>query len=588
MNMRKVKIVCTLGPACAEIEKLRDLVRAGMNVARFNFSHGDHEGHGKMLEMVRRIEAENGFPIATLLDTKGPEIRTGLLAGHEAVQLKSEGIFNLYTDERDGTEEGVSVSYDALPEEVEVGQGLYIDDGAIHLKVEKIEPGKISCRVLVGGTLGERKGVNIPGASLSVPTLTEKDISDIKWGMDHDMDYIAVSFVRSRQDIMQVRSVVEAYGGKKKRINIMAKIETLQSVQNLEDIVQVVDAVMVARGDLGVEMPTEVVPIVQKKIIELCRKRGKPVIVATQMLDSMIRNPRPTRAEASDVANAVLDGADAVMLSGETANGKYPVEAVKTMENIVLSTERELLERYLVRQKDNAVLNTADSVSRSAMHVAEELKATAVISLTRSGSTASMVSKYRPKATIVASTPLRSTWRALALMWGVRPLLMEEYDAAETAVDGAMAAVLKHGYVAEGDTVVITTGFPVFVSGTTNMLLVQTVGRILFNAPSLVKREAAGFVCKASTASEAIDKMRDGNILVAMSTDAEYFPAMKKAAAFITEEAGMSNYTAMTALQLGIPCITGVEGAMEKLRDGMLVTVDGIQGVVYEGRMRTH
>ena len=586
MSIRKVKIVCTLGPACAEIDKLRDLVKAGMNVARFNFSHGDHEGHGHMLEMVRRIEAENGFPIATILDTKGPEISTGLLAGHEAVRLKADNMFNLYVDEREGTEEGVSISYAELPEETEIGQDIYIDDGAIHLKVEKIEQGAISCRVLVGGMLGERKGVNVPGADLSVPTLTEKDISDIKWGMDHDMDYIAVSFVRSRQDIMQVRSVVEGYGGKKKRINVMAKIETLQSVQNLESIIQVVDAVMVARGDLGVEMPTEVVPIVQKKIIELCRKSGKPVIVATQMLDSMIRNPRPTRAEASDVANAVLDGADAVMLSGETASGKYPVESVKTMENIVLSTERELLGRYPARHEDNAVLNTADSVSRSAMRVAEELKAAAVISLTRSGGTASMVSKYRPKAAIVASTPLRSTWRALTLMWGVKPLLMEEYDAAETAVDAAIEAVLKHNYIAEGDTVVITTGFPVFVSGTTNMLLVKTVGRRLFNAPSLVKREAAGFVCKASTAAEAIDKMSNGNVLVAASTDAEYFPAMKKASAFITEEAGMSNYTAMTALQLGIPCITGVEGAMEKLRDGMLVTVDGVQGVVYEGRMK--
>ncbi|MDR1019729.1 MAG: pyruvate kinase [Synergistaceae bacterium] len=586
MSTRKVKIVCTLGPACAEIESLREIVRAGMNVARFNFSHGDHAGHGRMLDMVRQIEHENDFPIATLLDTKGPEIRTGLLAGHAVVELKADRMFSLYTDGREGTVEGVSISYSALPKEVEVGQELYIDDGAMHLRIEKMEADEISCRVLVGGILGERKGVNFPGASLSVPTLTEKDIDDIKWGMDHDMDYIAVSFVRSRQDIMQVRSVVEGYGGKDKRINIMAKIETLQSVQNLEDIVQVVDAVMVARGDLGVEMPTEVVPIVQKKIIELCRKRGKPVIVATQMLDSMIRNPRPTRAEASDVANAVLDGADAVMLSGETANGKYPVEAVRTMENIVLSTERELLDRYLVKREANTALNTADSVSHAAMQVAEELKASAVISLTRSGSTASMVSKYRPKATIVGSTPLRSTWRALNLMWGVKPLLMEEYDGTETAVDAAITAVLKHGYVSEGDTVVITTGFPVYVSGTTNMLLVQTVGRRLFNAPSLVKREAAGFVCKVSSAAEAIDKMMNGNVLVAASTDSGYLPAMKKAAAFITEEAGMSNYTAMTALQLGIPCITGVEGAMEKLRDGMLVTVDGIQGVVYEGRMR--
>jgi pyruvate kinase len=586
--MRKVKIVCTMGPACGEIGKLRELVKAGLNVARFNFSHGDYEGHGRMLDMVRQVEAENDFPIATLLDTKGPEIRTGLLEGHATVEIKQDSLFSLFMEEKEGNAEGVGISYAELPREVEVGQDIYIDDGEIHLKIEKIEKEEIVCRVLVGGSLGERKGINVPGASLSVPTLTEKDISDIKWGMDHDMDYIAVSFVRTREDIMHVRRVVESYGGKKKRINILAKIETLQSVQNLDEIVQVVDAMMVARGDLGVECPTELVPIIQKKIIELCRKSGKPVIVATQMLDSMIRNPRPTRAEASDVANAVLDGADAVMLSGETANGKYPVEAVKTMENIVVSTERELLDRYSIMREAEAVSNPADSVSHAAMRVAEELKASAVISLTRSGSTASMVSKYRPKATIVASTPLRSTWRALTLMWGVKPLLMEEYDDAESAVDAAIASVLKNNYVAEGDTVVITTGFPVFVSGTTNMLLVQTVGRILFNAPSLVKREAAGFVCTAQTAAEAFDKMRSGNILVASSTDSEYLPAMKKAAAFITEEVGMSNYTAMTALQLGVPCITGVEGVMDKLHDGMLVTVDGIHGVVYEGRMRMH
>ncbi|MDR3321964.1 MAG: pyruvate kinase [Synergistaceae bacterium] len=585
-NLRKVKIVCTLGPACGDIGILRELVGAGLNVARFNFSHGDYEGHGRMLEMVRQIEAENNFPIATILDTKGPEIRTGLLEGHSPVDLRANDAFSLFTDERAGGAGGVSVSYADLPREVGAGADIFIDDGAIHLKAESTAPGEIICRVVTGGKLGERKGVNIPGAALSVPTLLEKDVSDIKWGMDHDMDYIAVSFVRTRKDIMQVRHVVESYGGRRKSIKVVAKIETLQSVQNLEQIVQVVDGVMVARGDLGVEMPTEVVPIVQKRIIELCRRNGKPVIVATQMLDSMIRNPRPTRAEASDVANAVLDGADAVMLSGETANGLYPVESVRTMENIVLTTERELLDRYSMVRNEDVALNAADSVSHAAMRTAKELNASAVISLTRSGSTASMVSKYRPKATIVASTPLRSTWRALTLMWGVKPLLMDECENSESALDAAIEAVLKNNYALEGDTVVITTGFPVFVSGTTNMLLVQTLGRILFNAPSIVKREAAGFVCKASAAAEAIDKMKDGNILVTSSADAGYLPAMEKASAFITEEVGISNYMAITALQLGIPCVTGVEGAMEKLRDDMLVTVDGVHGVVYEGRMR--
>jgi pyruvate kinase len=526
------------------------------------------------------------MPIAAILDTKGPEIRTGELDGHRPVQLKAGAVFTLVTDECLGDADHVSVSFDRLAEEIVPGQDIFIDDGAIHLNADRVEPGRIVCRVLVGGALGERKGLNIPGADLSVPTLMEKDIKDIEWGMDNDMDYIAVSFVRSREDIMQVRGVIERHGGGNGRINIIAKIETLQAVQNLEEIIQVVDAVMVARGDLGVEMPTEVVPMVQKRIVEMCRNQGKPVIVATQMLDSMIRNPRPTRAEASDVANAVIDGADAVMLSGETASGEYPVEAVRMMESIVISTEREVMNRYFVGGSSKPCI-TPDSVSHAAMQVAEELNAAAVISLTRSGSTASMVSKYRPKATIVASTPLRRTWRALSLMWGVKPLLSEEHSSTESAVDAAMSAVLKHGFVKEGDSVVITTGFPVFVSGTTNMLLVQTVGRVLFRVPSLIKREAAGFVCTARTSKEALDKMGYGNVLVVQSADKEYLPALKKAAALITEEAGMTGFAPMTALRMGIPCMTGVDGATERLKDGMLVSVDGIHGVVYEGRMRS-
>jgi pyruvate kinase len=584
--VRKVKIVCTLGPACGEIGKLRQIVDAGMNVARFNFSHGDYEGHGRMLEMVRRIENEIHEPIATILDTKGPEIRTGPLENHQNVTLEADRTFSLLTSECEGGAERVSVSYANLPGEVSAGQDIFIDDGSIHLRAESVEPGAIVCRVLVGGVLGEHKGVNVPGAELSVPTLTEKDVRDIEWGMDHDMDYIAVSFVRRREDIMQVRRVVENHGGTNRKINIMAKIETMQSVQNIEEIIQVVDAVMVARGDLGVEMPTEEVPMVQKRIIELCRLKGKPVVVATQMLDSMIRNPRPTRAEASDVANAVLDGADAVMLSGETAGGKYPLEAVQVMNRIVVSTERADTGRRSLRREEPGAFNVPDSVSHAAMQVAEEMNASAVLSLTRSGSTAAMVSKYRPKASIIASTPLVSTWRALSLMWGVTPLMSPEHQSSEGAVDAAIESILAHGLVSRGDTVVVTTGFPVFVSGTTNMVLVQTVGRILFKSPSLIKIETAGFVCTAESASEAAEKMNQGNVLVLKKADPGYLPAMRKAAALITEEHGMTNYAALTALQLGIPCMSGVEGVMDKLKDGMLITVDGIYGVVYEGRMK--
>ena len=336
---RNVKIVCTIGPACWDYDKLFALAKAGMNVARLNFSHGDYESHLRTLKNVRAVEQELQTPIAVLLDTKGPEIRTGELPGHGKVTVKSDGEFTLFFEKKEGGEHGVYIDYPKLANEVKKGQNIFIDDGAIHLEVVKTSPEEIKCRVIVGGELGEHKGVNVPGADLSVPTLTEKDIADLKWGAENNVDYVAVSFVRSKEDIIEVRRVLEAAGASAK---IIAKMETRQSVDNLDAILEVVDGMMVARGDLGVEMRTEDVPMIQKEIIERCRMQGKPVIVATQMLDSMIRNPRPTRAESSDVANAVIDGADAVMLSGETAGGKYPVESVETMNRIIVRTEQDV------------------------------------------------------------------------------------------------------------------------------------------------------------------------------------------------------------------------------------------------------
>ena len=557
-------------------------MHAGMNVTRFNFSHGDYETHGKMLDIVREVEKKNGVPIATLLDTKGPEIRTGLLVGHEPVRLYQGDMFDLLIHDQEGTNEGVYVTYDRLTEEIEVGQDLYIDDGSIHLVVESIEEDRLRCRIVVGGILGERKGVNFPGATLSVPTLTEKDIADIRWGIEHQMDYIAVSFVRTRDDIIQVRRVLEDLGG---NLKVIAKIETRQSVDNLESIVQVVDGVMVARGDLGVEMATEEVPMAQKRIIDLCRSQGKPVIVATQMLDSMIRNPRPTRAEASDVANAVLDGADAVMLSGETANGKYPLETVTTMVRIVSRTE-EGDQRWCRVPDMPTGTSVADSVSHAAVTMASEVKAKAILSLTRSGSTARMVSKYRPQADILATTPLVSTCRELTLVWGVQSILLEESSTTDKAIDSAIAVVEAKGFVNAGDTLVITTGFPVFVAGTTNMVLVQTIGRILVKGHALVKREAVGFICNANTPAEAAEKMEQGKVLVVPCTNDECLSAMKKASAVITEERGITNHAALACLNLDIPCMTGVADATKLLKDGTLVTVDGMRGVVHEGRVR--
>ena len=581
--MRRVKIVCTLGPACSDYDVLRTMAEAGMNVARLNFSHGDYETHAQNLKLVRRVEEEIRRPLAVLLDTKGPEIRTGLLKGHAPVNLLPGKTFDLIVPQIDGDERGVSISYPNLPGEIAEGQDVFIDDGSLHLRVERVYEDRITCKVLVGGELGERKGVNVPEATLSVPTLTSKDIEDIRWGVENGMDFIAVSFVRTRDDIMQVRRVLEELGGTMK---IIAKIETRQAVQHLDEIAQVVDGMMVARGDLGVEMPTEDVPLVQKRIIEVCRNQGKPVIVATQMLDSMIRNPRPTRAEANDVANAVLDGADAVMLSGETAKGKYPVQAVETMNRIVTRAEQEMRLWQRTCQSPAVANNVSDAVSHAAMSIAEDMRAASVISLTRSGSTARMVSKYRPLCPIVAATPSRNTWRELALLWGVYPVMREEANNAEEAVEAAMAAALEEGFVSEGDLVVITAGVPVGIPGTTNMVQVYTIGQILVKGLSLIKREASGFVCRARNAQEALTKMRPGDVLVVEQTDREYVQAMKKAVAIITEEGGLTSHAAIVALELGVPCVVSARDCMKLLQDGMLVTVDGTRGVVYQGRVK--
>ena len=365
---RKVKIVCTMGPSCWDEAIISDLVTAGMNVARLNFSHGDHESHARTIENVRKVEEKLRRPIATLIDTKGPEIRTGMLVNNEKVLLNSGDEFYLYFVPKDGTADGVYVDYVNLYKEVPIGQEIFIDDGSIVLSVEEIDPSAIRCRVLVGGELGEKKGINVPGAKLSVPTLTDKDISDIRWGIEHNVDYMAVSFVRTKEDVLNVRKILEDNLGVSK---IIAKIETRQSVDNIDEILSVVDGIMVARGDLGVEMPTEDVPMVQKEIIEKCRSQGKPVIVATQMLDSMIRNPRPTRAEASDVANAVIDGTDAVMLSGETASGKYPVESVKIMHKILMRTEENLSDWQRTPTVFFNCGEIADAVSKAARDISE-------------------------------------------------------------------------------------------------------------------------------------------------------------------------------------------------------------------------
>ncbi|MDD2206548.1 MAG: pyruvate kinase [Aminobacterium sp.] len=580
--MKKVKIVCTIGPACSTFEMLCSMAEEGMNVARFNFSHGSYEEHKARLDLVREVERKMGSPIATLLDTKGPEIRTGTLQ-EGAVFLKKGQDFVLTTRDVVGNDKEVFVNYANLPIESSVDQDIYIDDGTLHLKVTEISENDVHCTVIVGGELGERKGVNIPGASISLPALSEKDRSDICWGLKNDMEYIAVSFVKNQKDIMDVRKVIEEAGGTMK---IIAKIETRQAVDGIDEILDVVDGVMIARGDLGVEIPTEEVPLVQKEIIDLCRSKGKAVIVATQMLDSMIRNPRPTRAEASDVANAVLDGADAVMLSGETAKGTYPLRSVETMRRIVERVEKDIeLWQHPLHRKQLST-GVPDAVSGASVEVAREMGAAAIISLTRSGSTAQMISKHRPPCKIIGATPVLRTWRELALYWGVEPLRVENISNQEQAIDNVFSLCLENKLLKEGDIVVVTAGVPMGIPGTTNMLQVHTVGRILVKGLSLLKKEAFGVVKKANTPEEALEKMERGNILVVSQTDKDFVPAMRKAAAIITEHGGLTCHAAIVALELGIPCVVSASNALSVLEDGMMVTVDGFRGVVYAGSVR--
>lgn len=577
---RKVKIVCTMGPACWDYEKMLQIAKAGMNVARLNFSHGDYESHTKTIDTVRRVEAEIKRPIAVLLDTKGPEIRTGQLEGGNKAMLAAGEKFELrLKDKAPGSSAGVFVDHSALYKEIIEGQDIYIDDGSLHLKAETLAPDKIVCQVIVGGELGERKGLNVPGANLSVPTLTDKDVSDIHWGVSHGVNFVAVSFVRTKEDVIGVRRLLEKEecGAK-----VIAKIETRQSVHDIDEILDVVDGVMVARGDLGVEMLTEDVPIIQKEIIEKCRSLGKIVIVATQMLDSMIRNPRPTRAEASDVANAVLDGTDAVMLSGETANGKYPVESVEMMHKIVTRAERDF-ENWEKKPKSFACSSEiADAVSNSAGIIAKTVDARGIISLTRSGQTARMVSKYRPRPLIFAITPSSDTWRELSIVWGVTPYLTGMAGDLESSVSDALSILQDHSIVTAGDNVVFTSGVPLGEPGSTNMVHVRTVGKIIGKGQSLVKSKVSGMVLKYKDTNA--QKIKAGTILVVKKNARINPDDVKKSAAVIMEDGGLTNPISVRTLDLGIPCIVGVRNIFDTVEDGMLVTVDGNHGLVYEGR----
>ncbi len=583
--MKKTKIVCTIGPASEEKEVFSQLVKSGLNIARLNFSHGNHEEHLERINMIKEVRSELRIPVAILLDTKGPEIRTGNFT-EGVVDLVEGQEFTLTTEEIEGDKSRCHITYKDLPSDVTKGDKILIDDGLIELEVLNVSENKnIKCIVKNGGTIKNKKGVNVPGVKINLPAITEKDISDIEFGIKNGIDFIAASFIRKAEDVYEIRRILEKNNAD--YIQIISKIENQEGVENIDEIIEVSDSIMVARGDLGVEIPTEEVPLAQKMMIKKCNKVGKPVITATQMLDSMIRNPRPTRAEVTDVANAIYDGTDAIMLSGETAAGKYPIEAVKTMANIAKTTEESLDFRAMLRK--NSEIREASvtyAISHATCRTAYELGASAIVSATSSGFTARMVSKFRPKAPIIAATTSERILRRMLLSWGVYPVMINEFNSTDKIFEASIKKAKQDGYIQDGDLVVITAGVPVGISGSTNLLKVHMVGEVLIKGTGVGNNSANGKVCIGRTKEELESKFEPGDVIVSIASDKDMINLIEKSSALIVEEGGLSSHAAIVGLSLNKPVIVGAINALNELKDGETITVDSIRGLVYRGNAK--
>jgi pyruvate kinase len=585
LKMKKTKIVCTIGPATESKAMFTELVKLGCNVARLNFSHGSHEEHGARMDTIKEVREELDIPVAILLDTKGPEIRTGKF-GVEVVELVEGQIFTLTSEDFLGNQDKCQISYKELPQDVVPGDKILIDDGLIGLEVLSTTETEIKCKVLNAGSVKNNKGINVPGVKIQLPALTEKDIQDIIFGIEQGVDFIAASFIRKAADVLSIRKVLEENNGHD--IHIISKIENQEGMDNLEEILVVSDGLMVARGDLGVEIPTEQVPLAQKLMIKLCNKAGKPVITATQMLDSMMRNPRPTRAETTDVANAIFDGTDAIMLSGETAAGKYPLESIRTMAVIAEAAEQALDYDALIKNMKKS--DTDDSVTYAVSHAtcttANDLEATAIITATASGFTARKVSKFKPKCQVIAATPSDRVRRKLSLFWGVESIKIEDAKSTDEVFEAALSGSLAAGLINRGDLVVITAGVPVGISGATNLMKVHLVGEVLIKGTGIGGGNVTAKVCVARSAEEAAKLFEKGDILVTNATDKDLIRFIEEASAVVVEEGGYTSHAAIVGLSLKKPTVVGAENATKMLMTGDVVTVDALKGIVYAGRNR--
>ncbi|MDK9858981.1 pyruvate kinase [Staphylococcus equorum] len=581
--MRKTKIVCTIGPASESEEMLEKLMKAGMNVARLNFSHGDHAEHKARIDSIRKVSKKLGKTVAILLDTKGPEIRThSMKDGGIELERDTEVIVSM--TEVEGTPEKFSVTYDNLINDVEEGSYILLDDGLIELQVKRIDKdnGEVVCDVLNTGELKNKKGVNLPGVKVSLPGITDKDAEDINFGISEGVDFIAASFVRRPSDVLDIRKLLEAQ--KNTTISIIPKIENQEGIDNIKDILEVSDGLMVARGDMGVEIPPESVPMVQKDLIRQCNKLGKPVITATQMLDSMQRNPRATRAEASDVANAIYDGTDAVMLSGETAAGLYPEEAVKTMRNIAVSAEGAQDYKKLLSDRTKLVeTSLVNAIGVSVAHTALNLNVKAIVAATESGSTARTISKYRPQSEIIAVTPNPETARQCALVWGIHPVIKEGRKTTDALLNNAVATAVETEKVQNGDLIIITAGVPTGEKGTTNMMKLHLVGDELAKGQGIGRNSVVGQTLVVNNANELEGKDLSETIIVTSSVDETLVPYIENAIGLITEENGITSPSAIIGLEKGIPTVVGVENATKEIQNDVLVTIDANQGKIFEG-----
>ena len=576
--MRKTKIVCTLGPATDGEGVLREMMLAGMNVARFNFSHGTHPEHKARLEQVKALRQELNLPVAAMLDTKGPEVRLKNFAGG-SVTLQEGQEFTLTVEDVEGDATRCAVTYAELPQDVKAGDTILLDDGLVRLTVLSTTASAIRCRVENGGVMKDHKGVNVPGVSLSMPYMSQQDREDILFGMEEGFDFIAASFVRSAADVRELRKLLES---RKSRIRIIAKIENQEGINNLTEILAAADGIMVARGDMGVEIDFTEIPAIQKNMIAQCVAAGKPVITATQMLDSMIENPRPTRAEITDVANAIYDGTSAIMLSGETAAGRYPVESVKTMDAIARRTESDInhVKRMAQMAGGRNRLSVAAATAHAACTTAQEIGADAILTVSQRGTTARLVSRFHPGTPVIACLLDQQVRRQMALYWGVEPIMMPYASSTDELVDFAVQAAAQAGVVHEGDLVVVTAGVPVGVAGTTNMIRIQQVGGALVNAVGIGEKKASGPLCICHSTDEVAEKFQPGDVLVVPYTTNELLPYIRQAAAVITEEASVECHTATIGLALDKPVIVGAAGAVQRLTDGTMVTVDCARGLV--------